>query len=336
MARSLQLTCLIAVCAAFCSPLPAQAQFNPFEALFGSPPRPPAGVPTGRQPPPYYQNDQYQRSHPNEQYQRSPDQQPYPNQPDQPYPPQANVPPGYPPQANVPSGYPPRANVPPGYPPRANVPSDYQPPPPAGYPPEANVQPGQPGIQSQPLPPPTTAAIDPRGPGAQPQALPGLPPGQRQPPGMPGDTSPQPGDEVVAEPPAQKIVNKGALFSGLDKITGRIINFDVSIGETVQFGALQVTPRACYTRPPTETPNTDAFVEVDEVTLQGEVKRIFTGWMFAASPGLHGVEHPIYDVWLSDCKSPPPVTAAIEPSVTAVAQPLKPPPLPPRRPAQFR
>ncbi len=70
----------------------------------------------------------------------------------------------------------------------------------------------------------------------------------------------------------------------------------------MQFGALQVTPRACYTRPLTETANTDAFVEVDEVTLQGEVKRIFTGWMFAASPGLHGVEHAIYDVWLTNCK----------------------------------
>ena len=92
------------------------------------------------------------------------------------------------------------------------------------------------------------------------------------------------------------------MFSGLDKITGRIISFDVAINETVQFGALQVTPRVCYTRPPTETPNTDAFVEVDEVTLQGEIKRIFTGWMFAASPGLHAVEHPIYDVWLTDCK----------------------------------
>ena len=85
--------------------------------------------------------------------------------------------------------------------------------------------------------------------------------------------------------PAQKIANPTAVFSGLDKITGRIISFDVAINETVQFGALQVTPRVCYTRPPTETPNTDAFIEVDEVTLQGEVKRIFTGWMFAVEPG---------------------------------------------------
>ncbi len=92
------------------------------------------------------------------------------------------------------------------------------------------------------------------------------------------------------------------MFSGLDKITGRIIAFDVAMNETVQFGALQVTPRVCYTRPPTETSNTDAFIEVDEITLQGEIKRVFTGWMFAASPGLHAIEHPIYDVWLADCK----------------------------------
>ena len=72
----------------------------------------------------------------------------------------------------------------------------------------------------------------------------------------------------------------------------------------MQFGALQVTARACYTRPPTEATNTDAFVDVDEVTLKGEIKRIFTGWMFASSPGLHAVEHPIYDVWLTDCAQP--------------------------------
>jgi hypothetical protein len=117
--------------------------------------------------------------------------------------------------------------------------------------------------------------------------------------------------DEVTQPPAAKIVNPKAVFSGLDKITGRITSFDASIGETVQFGALQVTPRVCYTRPPTETPLTDGFVEVDEVTLQGEVRRIFTGWMFAASPGLHAVEHPIYDVWLTDCKAPL-VTAATQ------------------------
>lgn len=127
--------------------------------------------------------------------------------------------------------------------------------------------------------PPNPQAAPPQ-PGANP-TLPGLPPGQRQPKGTPQNGVPQtpaslqPGDEVVTEPPAQKIVNKKATFSGLDKITGRIINFDEEIGETVQFGALRVKTDACYTRPATEAANTDAFVEVDEITLQGEVKRIF-------------------------------------------------------------
>ena len=101
---------------------------------------------------------------------------------------------------------------------------------------------------------------------------------------------------------ADKIKNPTAVFSGLDKITGRIVTFEVSIDETVQFGALQLTPRVCYSRPPTETPKTTAFLEVDEVTLDSKYRRIFTGWMFAASPGLHAIEHPIYDVWLTDCK----------------------------------
>jgi hypothetical protein len=72
--------------------------------------------------------------------------------------------------------------------------------------------------------------------------------------------------------------------------------------ETVQFGALQVTPRVCHTRPPTEPAQTTAFVEIDEITLSNQIQRLFTGWMFAASPGLHAVEHPVYDVWLVDCK----------------------------------
>ena len=101
---------------------------------------------------------------------------------------------------------------------------------------------------------------------------------------------------------ADKISNPIAVFNGLDKITGRIISFEVAINETVQFGALQITPRVCYSRPPTDAPQTDAFAQVDEIDEKKEIKRIFSGWMFADSPGLHGVEHPIFDIWLTACK----------------------------------
>jgi hypothetical protein len=115
---------------------------------------------------------------------------------------------------------------------------------------------------------------------------------------------------------AETIANPVAAFSGLDKITGRITKFDVYIDETVQFGALQVTPRVCYTRPPTETQRTSVFVEVDQVSLKGQITRIFTGWMFADSPALNAIDHAVYDIWLEDCRQstdvPPPNSAAPE------------------------
>jgi len=109
---------------------------------------------------------------------------------------------------------------------------------------------------------------------------------------------------------AEKIKNDIAVFTGLDKITGRIFSFEVYIDEKVKFGALLVTPRVCYTRPPTEPPQTTSFIEIDEITLQNNVKRIFTGWMYASSPGLNAVEHPVYDVWLTDCKMTSAVTSS--------------------------
>jgi hypothetical protein len=197
---------------------------------------------------------------------------------------------------------------------------------PQNTPPAIAVQPPQPGA-------PNVANAPPGGPNPPP----GLPPGQRQPKGVPqAPATLQPGDEVVSEPPPTKITNKKASFSGLDKITGRIINFDEDIGETVQFGALRVKTDACYTRPSTEAANTDAFVEVDEITLQGEVKRIFSGWMYAASPGLHGVEHPIYDIWLTDCKGPDQTIVTAAPDPPKATAPLPPPAqkrLPPKQAA---
>ncbi|WP_370638222.1 DUF2155 domain-containing protein [Ancylobacter sp. Lp-2] len=187
------------------------------------------------------------------------------------------------------------------------------------------------GVESAPLAPPPGGPVQnpdsplPGGPGVPSIMEPPAGPAQRAqqpradeprepaapPPEVPGSATVGPqGDIEVVQPPAQKIANKTAVFSGLDKITGRIITFDAAVGETVQFGALRITPRACYTRPENETQNTTGFVEVQEIGLDGEVKPLFGGWMFASSPGLHGIEHPIYDAWLIDCKQTAPVIAS--------------------------
>src|SRR5262249_10252948 len=103
---------------------------------------------------------------------------------------------------------------------------------------------------------------------------------------------------------AQRIENSVAVFAALDKVTAKISKLEVPLNQTATFGALKVTPRVCFTRAPTEPPKTTTFVEVDEMLLDGKEKRIFTGWMFADSPGLNAVEHPVFDVWLTDCAQP--------------------------------
>ena len=102
---------------------------------------------------------------------------------------------------------------------------------------------------------------------------------------------------------AEKIRNNVAVFAALDKVSARISHLEVPLNETVEFGALLITARTCYTRPPTEPPHTTAFVEVEEIKLNDTKQGLFTGWMFAESPGIHGVEHPVFDVWLTSCKT---------------------------------
>ena len=108
---------------------------------------------------------------------------------------------------------------------------------------------------------------------------------------------------------AGRTPNPVAEFVGLDKITGQITSFDVYTDETVQFGALQITPRVCNSPADGEGGMT-TFVEVDEITLDRDIRRLFSGWMFAEDPGLSAVDHAVYDVWLKGCKTesevPPP------------------------------
>ncbi len=134
---------------------------------------------------------------------------------------------------------------------------------------------------------------------------------------------------------ATRLENPVAEFAGIDKITGRITTFDVYVNETVQFGALQVTPKVCYSRDETEAQKIDAFIEVDEITLDRKIRRIFSGWMFADSPALNAVEHPIYDVWLTGCKakSDVPAPPGVETAAKPAPEPAKPDATPAAAPA---
>ncbi|WP_045837800.1 DUF2155 domain-containing protein [Hyphomicrobium sp. 99] len=133
---------------------------------------------------------------------------------------------------------------------------------------------------------------------------------------------------VVTPARADRIENQVAVFSALDKVTAHISKFEVTIGQTATFGALKVTPHACYSRPPTEEPKTTTFVEIDETQLDGSEKRIFTGWMFAESPGIYGLEHPTYDVWLTECNKPIRTIAEQAPGATPGAVTEAPPDAP--------
>lgn len=116
---------------------------------------------------------------------------------------------------------------------------------------------------------------------------------------------------------AESLEGTAAVLQGLDKVTARVSRFEAPIGQTVGFNRLRITVRACRKRPPEEPPESAAFLEIDDVQPNGEVKRAYSGWMFASSPAIAAMEHPVYDVWVLDCRvpEPPPPT----------------PPAPPRR-----
>jgi hypothetical protein len=91
------------------------------------------------------------------------------------------------------------------------------------------------------------------------------------------------------------------LLQGLDKITARVSQIKVPVGGTVTFGALQITARACDKHPPEEAPEAAAFLEVVEVKPDEKPVTRFSGWMFASSPALSALEHPVYDLIVLDC-----------------------------------
>lgn len=98
-----------------------------------------------------------------------------------------------------------------------------------------------------------------------------------------------------------------AVLRGLDKVTGAAEDFNAPIGRTVRFGTLEITARSCSKRPPEEPPEVTIYVQVvdNPIARAGEERpreEIFHGWLFASSPGISALEHPVYDIWAIDCR----------------------------------
>jgi len=96
-----------------------------------------------------------------------------------------------------------------------------------------------------------------------------------------------------------------AVLQGLDKVTARVSTIEAPVGDTVTFGALQIIVRTCDKRPPEDPPESAAFLDIWEIQPGEPAVSIFRGWMFASSPSLSALEHPVYDIWVLDCKNTP-------------------------------
>jgi hypothetical protein len=124
------------------------------------------------------------------------------------------------------------------------------------------------------------------------------------------------GDGARADGPVLR--NLVVVLQGLDKVTARTTEIRAVMGEVARFGTLRVTPRACLETPPTEPPESAAFLEIAVADPGRAPETAFTGWMFASSPSLSALEHPVYDVWVIDCAEP------LEPELEAVPAPAEP------------
>lgn len=109
------------------------------------------------------------------------------------------------------------------------------------------------------------------------------------------------GTAVAAPVPSQMVDRPAARVQTLDKVTARTSTFEIAVGETKSFGNLRITLRACKENPPIEAPESAAFFEVVEAKPDAQAEAVFTGWMFASSPALSAMEHPIYDLWVLSC-----------------------------------
>jgi hypothetical protein len=161
--------------------------------------------------------------------------------------------------------------------------------------------------QTIPTPPPSATGPMPSGPSARIAIAP---------PPAPGPATPAADAPAAAPTPPQG--GTQLMLRGLDKITGRPTAITAPIGRPVRFATLTITVRFCYSTPASETPETTAFVQIEDHRPDQPARSVFSGWMYGSSPGLNGVEHPLYDVWVISCNNAPAPALAANTSTAPV------------------
>jgi len=93
------------------------------------------------------------------------------------------------------------------------------------------------------------------------------------------------------------------ILQGLNKVTGHILKLEAPVGTSMRFGNLEIVARRCWKSSPEERPENAALLEISELKPGEAPQEIFLGWMFSSSPGLSGLEHPIYDITVLACEA---------------------------------
>jgi hypothetical protein len=136
---------------------------------------------------------------------------------------------------------------------------------------------------------------------------------------------PAPNVSLNIDLPAARAAGKTVLeLRALDKITGHASVILAPLGMPVKYETLTIVARTCYSTPASETPETSAFLQIEDQRPDQSARQVFSGWMYASSPGLNAMQHPLYDVWVISCRTNAPGQTAPSVAATAPVKPVSP------------
>jgi hypothetical protein len=121
----------------------------------------------------------------------------------------------------------------------------------------------------------------------------------------PNPTTPAPAPSPAIMTPIERpSSNTAAVVQVLDKVTARVKKLSATVDDPTHFGTLEITALDCRKNPPEDRPEAAAFLQIREAKKGEESITLFSGWMFASSPAVSALEHPVYDIVVLDCKNP--------------------------------